>query len=262
MNWYYAVGTERKGPIDQTEFDRLVQSGSIAPETLVWREGMADWRPYREIGAIASPASFGGFPTVQCSECGGTFPSDQTIRLSGRPVCATCKPVAMQKVREGIVVSGSEQIRQAHIQHEASVKSVGFLYFMAAAVLLFGGSFSTLAGGDAAAIGIFMLVFGAGLVATGIGLRKLKHWGRVAAGCLSTLGLLGFPIGTLINAYILYLLFSQKGKMVFSEDYKRIIAETPHIKYRTSIVVWVLLGLVVLILILLFSGLAMRGIKR
>jgi hypothetical protein len=34
--------------------------------------------------------------------------------------------------------------------------------------------------------------------------------------------------------------------MVFSEEYQTIIAQTPHIKYRTSILVWILLFIVLL----------------
>ena len=82
----------------------------------------------------------------------------------------------------------------------------------------------------------------------GIGLRRLSPWARIPSGILSGFGLLGFPIGTLINGYILYLLFSKKGTTVFSEEYKRAIAQTPHIKYRTSLVVWILLGLLLLLI--------------
>ena len=38
MNWYYATDNEQKGPVDQTEFDRLIQQGTISPTTLVWRD--------------------------------------------------------------------------------------------------------------------------------------------------------------------------------------------------------------------------------
>lgn len=85
--------------------------------------------------------------------------------------------------------------------------------------------------------------------------RKLKSWARIPTAILSGIGLLGFPVGTLINGYILYLVFSRKGVTVFSDDYKRVIAETPHIKYRTSIVVWIILGwLVALILFGVFAA--------
>jgi hypothetical protein len=52
-------------------------------------------------------------------------------------------------------------------------------------------------------------------------------------------------LGTLINGYILYLLLSAKWEMVFSAEYRDIIDATPHIKYRTSILIWMLLGIIV-----------------
>ena len=76
-------------------------------------------------------------------------------------------------------------------------------------------------------------------------MRALKSWGRIVGCILSGLGLLNFPVGTLINAYILYLFLSKKGRMVFSAEYKDIIAATPDVKYRTSILVWIFLGILV-----------------
>jgi hypothetical protein len=72
---------------------------------------------------------------------------------------------------------------------------------------------------------------------------------------LSCFGLLGFPIGTLISAYFLYLLSSQKGVYIFSPEYARVIAATPHIKYKTSIIGWILLGILVF-----FIGLGIIGL--
>ncbi|WPD22692.1 MAG: hypothetical protein SD837_21215 [Candidatus Electrothrix scaldis] len=42
-----------------------------------------------------------------CTGCGNTFPEDELIELGGRLICATCKPVALQKLKEGAVESGS-----------------------------------------------------------------------------------------------------------------------------------------------------------
>jgi hypothetical protein len=104
--------------------------------------------------------------------------------------------------------------------------------------------------GNAETIGVvaFMLVLSAVQLWTANGLRRLQHWARIPSGILSGFGLLGFPIGTLINGYILYLLFSEKGKMVFSPAYQEVIRQTPQIKYKTSIVVWIFLGLILLLL--------------
>ena len=69
---------------------------------------------------------------------------------------------------------------------------------------------------------------------------------KIPATIFSAIGLLSVPIGTLINGYILYLIYSAKGNMVFSEEYRKVIAATPNIKYKTSIIIWIFLGIVVL----------------
>jgi hypothetical protein len=84
------------------------------------------------------------------------------------------------------------------------------------------------------------------LIATGVGLRHLRPWSRITSGIFAVIGLLGFPLGTLVNGCILYLLFSKKGSTVFSEAYRRVLAATPHVKYRTPLFVWILLAIFLL----------------
>jgi hypothetical protein len=66
---------------------------------------------------------------------------------------------------------------------------------------------------------------------------------------LSVLGLLNFPIGTVISIYFIYLLVSAKGQFVMTPEYAAIRAVTPHIRYKTPIWLWVVLGLLVLLLL-------------
>ena len=249
MNWYYVSGNEQKGPVEQPDFDRLVQSGDIIASTLVWREGMGDWKAYGELTLIQSPTSTSSTPGVVCSICQQSFPLDQVIRLDNNFVCAGCKPIALQRMREGVSSNNAEEIRKGHIKHEASVKSIGILYFLAATVFIL-AAFGGLATkeGQGIGVGLLLLCLGGLQVWMGIGLRRLKSWARIPAAVLSGIGLLGFPLGTIINGYILYLLLCQKGRTVFSDDYKRIIEQTPHIKYKTSIVVWIFLGILLLLL--------------
>ena len=54
----------------------------------------------------------------------------------------------------------------------------------------------------------------------------------------------GSVVLSLILGYILYLLLSKKGSMVFSPEYRLIIERTPHIKYRTS---WILKGCLIFV---------------
>jgi hypothetical protein len=150
----------------------------------------------------------------------------------------------------------AEAIRRKYLSHEASVQSVGWLYWIGSVVMfiltftvVFG--FTRLGSRDLSfrwIMGAIYFGFATLTLWLGYGFRKLDRRVRIPAGVLSALGLINFPFGTLINGYILYLIFSAKGSMVFSPPYKEVIRRTPHIKYRTSIVVWILLALVLALL--------------
>lgn len=154
-------------------------------------------------------------------------------------------------------VANAELIRKAHISHESSVRSIGLLYYIMGGIAALGIGAAILipmsANDELNGIGIYTALSGALVVAllvlylwTGRGLRNLKPSARIVAGILAVLGLLSFPIGTLINGYFLYLLFSEKGKTVFSDDYQNVIDATPHIKPGTSTLVWLLLAVMII----------------
>jgi len=263
MIWHYALNGEKRGPVSEDEFHRLVHHRVITGETLVWREGMADWALYNDKISNSPTASAGPGAGVACAGCGRLTPQGDTVEIGGFQYCAACKPKALQRLLGSIdgFNSPAEETRKLHIKHEASIKSVGILYYLGgAALLLAGGTMmigisspgskpETAVGGAVIAVLSVLYFF------VGAGIRRLRRWTRIAAGILSGIGLLGFPLGTIINGYILYLLFSQKGATVFSPAYQDVIRQTPHIKYKTSIVVWIVLGLV-LFGILSFIGLA------
>jgi hypothetical protein len=109
MSWFYAEGGQQRGPITDQELQALVQSGRITGSTLVWREGMPEWRPYATVvapppppGAVAAePALVMSGPTAVCAECGRVVPAADTVALQGRTVCASCKPQVVQRMMEG-----------------------------------------------------------------------------------------------------------------------------------------------------------------
>ena len=163
--------------------------------------------------------------------------------------------------------TGAEQIRRAHLSHEASVISIGSLYYLGA-ILLSLGFLSYMVAivlswreGAAGGSELAVVIGGALLILAIIvlqwklagGLRNLRPWVRIPTIILSIIGLIGFPLGTLISAYILYLMFAAKSKMVFSPEYREIIAATPHLRYRTSFLKTVL---VVILIIAAFMALA------
>jgi len=110
------------GPVSEAELDGLAQTGTVRPETLVWRDGMANWEPYSTIkgGAPAAAAPVGGglrmastataepassaagTDLAACSQCGAVLPRTDLVQIGNSLVCATCKPVYVQKLREGV----------------------------------------------------------------------------------------------------------------------------------------------------------------
>lgn len=171
--------------------------------------------------------------------------------------------------------TSAEGVRRKFLKHEASVQSIGSLYLFGVVILLFAAGVMIISlivglvngtnganGNDAApgvveaVISIVIILAIAGLQYwVGMGLRALQSSARVVASIFSVIGLLGIPIGTLINGYFLYLLLGQKGTYVFSEEYARVRAATPHIQYKTSI--WVLVGVALLVVVFVIAIVAL-----
>ena len=94
----------------------------------------------------------------------------------------------------------------------------GLLFGASAAAMLF---FSLRAGGDedmafALVYGAIVGVFAVAALVAGIGLFLMRPFGRVVQIVLSCIGLLGFPLGTIINGLILYYLLTPGVRVLFS----------------------------------------------
>ncbi len=112
MSWYYAVGQEQKGPVTDEQLAALARDGAITGETLVWREGLADWKPYATVsgGAAVAPSAPGAAAPsggMLCAECGKSFAADEVVKFGDRYVCAACKPTFVQRMQEGAVIAGA-----------------------------------------------------------------------------------------------------------------------------------------------------------
>lgn len=164
-------------------------------------------------------------------------------------------------------------VREAHLRHEVQLKSVGLLYYLGglgmAAAIVAGvlGVIDRKAPQPApsAAILVPLLVyvaFGAGAFAIGYGFRGLRPWVKIPGTIFAVLGLISFPVGTLINGWILYLMHGRKGRTVLGPDYRRIIAATPQVKYRRGVGEWIVLGLLLALLVGLLVLLVATTLRR
>jgi len=106
MNWYYADGGRQVGPVDESALDSLLATGVVRDDTLVWREGMPTWQPHAAVRGArpAAPNPVMAPPAAEmryCGECGRPYPAYELAAIGGVSVCAACKPVYMQRMREG-----------------------------------------------------------------------------------------------------------------------------------------------------------------
>ncbi len=66
------------------------------------------------------------------------------------------------------------------------------------------------------ALGAFFLILSLPSFIAGVGLLKFRNWARVLAIILGALHLLGFPIGTAIGVYTLYILLNDQTTPLFT----------------------------------------------
>jgi uncharacterized RDD family membrane protein YckC len=113
MNLYYEVGDQQVGPIGKSELQSLVKAKKLNAKTMVWQEGMESWEELsvfvrnRQGKGVQKNSPADPVSRSVCSECGQAFAEEDMIRFQDSWVCAGCKPVFIQKVKEGVSVAGA-----------------------------------------------------------------------------------------------------------------------------------------------------------
>jgi hypothetical protein len=111
MSWYYVESGQQQGPVEESQLHQLAREGRIQGDTLVWKNGMPDWQPYRAIApapappVVPTPTTAAATGHVKCASCGNPFPPSEVVSVDGKMVCATCKPGFLQRMQEGAPVS-------------------------------------------------------------------------------------------------------------------------------------------------------------
>jgi uncharacterized RDD family membrane protein YckC len=158
MKWYYADAGRQVGPVEDVQLDELVRSGAVRDDTLIWREGMANWQPHSAVRGPAKPAPIPAaavpmaVETRFCSECGRPSPAHEMVTIGSSTICAQCKPLYMQRVREGGQPIGVRRYAGFWIRFVARfldsvILSIVISIFIIPLALIFGVSMPT-AGSD------------------------------------------------------------------------------------------------------------------
>lgn len=101
MSWYYVENGERVGPLEEAALSERARAGRVRADTLVWTDGMANWQPYGQVAPDPSILE----PSAACTECGKRFGLSELMKYGSSRVCASCKPLFLQKLREGVTPS-------------------------------------------------------------------------------------------------------------------------------------------------------------
>ena len=145
MNWYYARGDERMGPVDDGQLDELIASGAVRDDTLVWNEDLADWTPLGRVArrqpefGTGDPYWADPFDAARpgvCTECGLSFPMEEMVAYGHVHVCPGCKPVFFQRLRESGALPGQMRYGGFWIRFLARVID-GIILFVAGFPLSF-----------------------------------------------------------------------------------------------------------------------------
>ena len=131
MAWFYKDGMAEIGPVDKEQLQQLIKSRKINAQTLIRNAGGQDWKllsqfvrpknpppmekataapveveqpltmaresaPHIPSPPVPPPAS------IYCTQCGRSFPRDQVIEYNGLAICGACKPMFVQRMREGL----------------------------------------------------------------------------------------------------------------------------------------------------------------
>jgi uncharacterized RDD family membrane protein YckC len=130
VEWFYRLKGQETGPVSANDLKVLFRAGTINAETQVRRKDKSGWRPLRHFVKAAPPspppnpaaessaATTGEMeprewemppPTPphapassHCSECGRADATEELIRFDDARICARCKPLFIQKLREGV----------------------------------------------------------------------------------------------------------------------------------------------------------------
>lgn len=175
--WYFAEGQQRQGPLPVEDIRQRFQRGQLTLDTLVWREGMAQWAALRQVvdelglqtlASATTAADSGGFDLRSDYQAidNGTAPLPGTGALSSSPYSA---PGTAAMAGHAQPVMGGEVVYAGFWKRVAA-------YVIDYFVLLIPGTI----------IGVISaLALGAGMGAAGSGESAIEIMGQLVSGLLN-----------------------------------------------------------------------------
>lgn len=135
--WYYGHANEQLGPVDDVTLRGKIAAGEVTADSLVWRDGMGDWQPLREVAELQEPAAgidasagpgpmaaghIGGYPpptnglaiaSMVCGIAGIAMMMCYGIGVFAGIAAVICGHMALKKIREAPYVVAGRGMAQA-----------------------------------------------------------------------------------------------------------------------------------------------------
>lgn len=127
-------------------------------------------------------------------------------------------------------------LRAEHLHHETILLTMGRLYLVAGAALFLAAIMivALRQTGEGLRVASVFAMLAAGHAFAGLHLRGLDARARFSASVMAVLGLLAFPVGTVLSGYVLYLVHAPKGRRILSPDYRAVVEKTPEYKCKVT----------------------------
>ncbi len=82
MAWYYSKMGLQQGPVPEEELRAKIRRGEIDGTNLVWKDGMAEWKPLSQMPALMAPETTTDPAPLSNPETGWQRPAASATRLS------------------------------------------------------------------------------------------------------------------------------------------------------------------------------------
>lgn len=92
--WYYGTNGQQMGPLDESEIRSAIAGGLVTPDTLVWRDGMANWQPFQQVPELAAAYAVPAYYDPNAANAGRTSGLAISSMVCGIVGVVTCPVIA------------------------------------------------------------------------------------------------------------------------------------------------------------------------
>ncbi len=114
MQWYYAIDGQRLGPVPHAELERLLQSGALRGDALLWRQGMDQWKTLAEVKE-RDPGMFAAEGPPPLPEPPVALPEEKTPDIARREPSFPASVDATAATSDALVYAGFWQRAAAFV---------------------------------------------------------------------------------------------------------------------------------------------------